>query len=144
MTEIQATYKSQSQSSSQQFGLENQDREIVLEHCNLAIDITSIASELIHCGTMTFEPIASKGTYRVLTGNIECGHIFINLEGTWHNSTTDRIYGTPYEAAAGLFETCTKPVSIFELLDKPFDELTVTEWKLLKTSELQTLNGVPA
>ncbi|MEC4883742.1 MAG: hypothetical protein SAL70_20800 [Scytonema sp. PMC 1070.18] len=128
MIETQSTKKTNS------LGLEIQNQELVIGYSNSA-------AELIYSGTLFFEPIASKGTYRVLDGNIDCGCIVMTDEGTWKNSVSHKIYGTPYQAAAALFETSIKPVSI---LDKPFDELTSQEWELLKTWDLQTLNVATA
>ncbi|MEC4818035.1 MAG: hypothetical protein SAK29_32910 [Scytonema sp. PMC 1069.18] len=133
MTETQSKYKTNSLS------WENQNEELTQGHSNGAA--STFIAQLIQSGVLFFEPIASKGTYRVLDGNIECGRIFVTDEGTWKNSASHKIYGTPYQAAAALFETSMKPVSI---LDKPFDELTSQEWELLKTWDEKPLNVATA
>lgn len=127
MTETQAIYSFNSKASSQ-FGSEIQNQGIALGCSNSAAP-TPIPQR-IDFGTLSCESVASKGAYQVLDGNIKCGHIFMTDEGTWKNSAGQGIYATPYQAAAGLFEAPSKPISIPKLLEKPFDELIPFHFKI--------------
>lgn len=100
MTETQTTYiYKQLTSSSDNSKLEPQTN----------LDTSSnLPNSTVYSGALIFCAIASTGeyvvSYQVCIGEVEIGSIAMTVEGTWVNSLTSDIHGTPYQAAATLVE----------------------------------------